>query len=57
LAENDAAAGSIRLMPELIVDSGQVEIHLSGVLGLEVLDLEVDYDKTAQPKMKKSRSS
>ena len=34
-------------MPQQVVDGGQVEIHLAGVLGLEVVYLELDDDEAS----------
>ena len=38
-------------MPELVIDGREIEIHLPGEFGLEVLDLEFDHHETAQPQM------
>ena len=35
-------------MTKLVIDDAQVEIHLAGVLGLELAFLQVDHDEAAQ---------
>jgi hypothetical protein len=34
-------------MAQQVVDGRQIEIHLAGVLGLELVDLEIDDDEAA----------
>src|SRR5437763_614994 len=48
LAEDEADGGLIVGVAEKIVDGGEVEAHLAGVLGLEVRHLELDDDVAAQ---------
>ena len=38
-------------MPKLVIDGGEVEVHLAGEFGLEVLDLQLDHHKAAQSQM------
>src|SRR3954447_1343101 len=48
LAEDEADGGLVVGMPEEVVDGGEVEAHLAGVLGLEVRHLELDDHVAAQ---------
>src|SRR4051812_2255854 len=48
LAEDEADGGLVVGVPEEVVDGGEVEAHLAGVLGLEVRHLELDDDVAAQ---------
>ena len=45
LAEDQADRGRVGLVAELVVDDAQVEVHLAGVLGLELALLQVDDDE------------
>src|SRR5579863_3923852 len=45
----------VPLAPELGIDGGQVEVHLPGVLGLELAGLELDDDEAAEPQMEEEQ--
>jgi hypothetical protein len=38
-------------VPELVVDSRQIEVHFTCELGLEILDLEFDRDEAPKPQV------
>jgi hypothetical protein len=54
LAEDDADAWLVLVMPQKIIHCGQVEIHLASELRFELLNFEVKHNETAESKMIKN---
>src|SRR5450432_2570785 len=51
LAEHEADARLVPIAPELGIRGGQVEVHLAGVLRLELAGVELDNDEAAEPQV------
>src|SRR5262245_30143301 len=51
LAQDDADGRLVVGMAQLIVDGGQIEVHLAGKFRLEVLDLQLDDDEAPEPQV------
>jgi len=51
LAQDHADARSVVGVAKLVVSRRQIEVHLAGELGLELLDFEVDHHEAAQAEM------
>ena len=51
LAQSNADGRLIVLVSKFIINGREVEVHLACEFRLEVLDLELDHDETAQPQV------
>src|SRR3984957_10653967 len=51
LAQNNPDARGVALVPQLVVHRRQIEVHFAGELRLEFLDLQLDNNEAAQPKV------
>jgi hypothetical protein len=51
-AEDDCERLLLVRLPFVAIEPAQVELHLAGVGGLELANLELDYDQTAETTVK-----